>query len=73
MEMIFLLNLGTDTIKRWGRCWGAMKAIFLSDISTVDGRYLDLLFDPGITMLGSTYQFPREKPTRNDWDHWINF
>jgi hypothetical protein len=51
-----------------------MKAIFLSDISTVDGRYLEhFVFDPGTTMAGSMFLFPREKPTRNNWNHWINF
>ncbi len=38
MEIFFLLNIGTDTIKCLGWCRGAMKAIFLSDISTADGR-----------------------------------
>ncbi len=38
MEIFFLLNLGTDTIKSLGKCRGAMKAIFLSDIPTADGR-----------------------------------
>jgi hypothetical protein len=51
-----------------------MKAIFLSDISSADARYLKhFVFDPGITTVGSTFLFPREKPTRNNWDHWINF
>ncbi len=51
-----------------------MKAIFLSDISTADGRYLEnFVFNPGVATAGSTYIFPREKPTREDWDTWIDF
>jgi hypothetical protein len=41
MEIFFLLDLGTDTIKSLGRCRGAMKVIFLSDTSTADGRYIE--------------------------------
>jgi hypothetical protein len=74
MEIFFSLDLGTDTIKSLGsRCRGAMNAIFLSDISTADGRYLEhFVFDPGTTAAGLTILFSREKPTRNNWDHWIN-
>ncbi len=51
-----------------------MKAIFLSDISTADGRYLkNFVFNPGAATAGSKYIFPQEKPTRKDWDTWIDF
>ena len=51
-----------------------MKAIFLLEISTADGRYLKIfVFDPGAATAGSTYIFPQEKPTRKDWDTWIDF
>ncbi len=46
---------------------------FLSDLSTADGRYLEhFICDPGLATAGSTYKFPREKPTRDDWDTWVN-
>jgi hypothetical protein len=61
-------------IKSLSRCRGAMEAIFLSDKSTVDGRYLKhFVFDPGTIRVGSMFLFPIEMPPRNDWDHWINF
>ncbi len=74
MEIFLSLDLGTDRIKSLGRCRGAMKAIFLSDISTADGRYLEhFVFDPGTTAARSTFLSPREKPTRNNWGLWIDF
>jgi hypothetical protein len=51
-----------------------MKAIFLLDISTADGKYLEhFVFDPGTAAASSTYIFSREKPTRDDWATWIDF
>ncbi len=51
-----------------------MKAIFLSDISTADSKYLEnFVFNPGVATAGSKYIFPQEKPTREDWDTWIDF
>jgi hypothetical protein len=51
-----------------------MKAIFLSDLSTAGGRYLEhFVFDLGLATAGSLYKFPREKPTRDGWDTWVNF
>jgi hypothetical protein len=51
-----------------------MRAIFLSDLSTADGKYLEhFVFNPGMATASSMYIFPREKPTRDDWDHWIDF
>ncbi len=74
MDIIFASDLGPDIIKSLSRCRGAMRAIFLSDLSTADGKYLKhFVFDPGTATAGSTYIFPREKPTSYDWDHWIDF
>ncbi len=44
MDIFFLQDLGSDDIKSLNRCRGAMKAIFLSDLSTADGRYLERSF-----------------------------
>jgi hypothetical protein len=74
MDIFFLQDLGSDDIKSLNRCRGAMKAIFLSDLSTADGRYLEhFVFDPGLATASSTYKFPREKPTRDDCDTLVNF
>jgi hypothetical protein len=51
-----------------------MRAIFLLDLSTADGKYLEhFVFHPGTATASSMYIFPREKLTRDDWDHWIDF
>ncbi len=73
MDIFFLHNLNSGSIKSLNRCRGAMKAIFLSSISTADGKYLKrFVFDPGMATAGSTYIFPREKSTRDNWATWID-
>ncbi len=63
MDIFFLQDLGSDNIKSMNRCRGAMKAIFLSESSTVDGKYLEqFVFDPGLAIVGWTYIFPRKNP-----------
>jgi hypothetical protein len=67
MDIFFASDLGPDIIKSLSRCRGAMRAIFLSDLSTADGKYLEhFVFDPGMVTAGSMYIFPREKPTRDN-------
>jgi hypothetical protein len=74
MDVFFSQDLGPDNIKSLNRCRGAMKAIFLLDLSTVDSKNLEhFVLDPGLATAGSRYIFPREKPTRDDWDNWVNF
>ncbi len=51
-----------------------MKAIFLSDITTADGKYLEhFVFKPGTDTAATRYIFLREKPTRTNWAIWIDF
>ena len=48
--------------------------MFLSDIVTADGRKLEhYVFDPGGETFSSKYHFPKENPTKRDWEYWINF
>ncbi len=59
MDILFLHDLDSSIIKRLNRCRGAMKAIFLSDIVMVDGKYLEhFVFDPlkVYIFLRETYQ-----------------
>ena len=60
----------------WNRCRIACKAIFLSDITTADGKYVDgrylspeVLEDPPL----SAYQFAQEQPCAEDWAIWVRF
>jgi hypothetical protein len=74
MEIIFSHDLDATTIQDLNRCRGLLEALFLSDITTADGKYLEhFVFDPGGRAKCSRYTFPREQPTRQDWDSWINF
>jgi hypothetical protein len=43
-------------------------------ITTVDGQYLEnFAFNPGRTTTKSMFKFPRESPTKDDWNSWFNF
>jgi hypothetical protein len=74
MERIFSHNLSFSKVKSINRCRGTLEAIFLLDITTADIRYLKhFIFNPGGKSSQSHYKFPREQPTREDWDRSINF
>ncbi len=62
------------TTSSLSRCRGFLEAIFLSDITTADGRYLEqFVFELAKITSRSKYTFPREKPSRKDWDLWFDF
>ena len=75
MEIFHAEGLRPAMIRVLGRCRGALKAIiFLSDISTADGRYLtNFVFNRGGTMAESMFKFPLQSPTKDDWNSWFNF
>ena len=54
MDIFFASDLGPDIIKSLSRCRGAMRAIFLSDLSTADSKYLKhFVFNPGLARAGA--------------------
>jgi hypothetical protein len=60
----------------WNRCRIACKALFLSCITTPDGKQIDnrflnndVLCDPPL----SAYDFGREEPSDEDWAIWSRF
>ena len=74
MEIFYAEGVGPDTIRGLGQCRGALKAIFLSDITTAGGRYLQsFVVNPGNAPTKSTIKFPWESPTKDDWNLWFNF
>jgi hypothetical protein len=74
MEIIFSHSLNPPNIARLNRCRVYLQVLFLSDITTADGKYLEhFIFDPGGTTKRSQYTFPQEKLLKQDWDRWINF
>ncbi len=61
-------------IQSLSQCWGMLQCIFLSDLVTADGRYLEsFVFNPGPIKQHSNYCFPWECPTKRYWDTWFNF
>ena len=55
------------------RCRLALKAIFLSDIATADGRHLEHWVLGNRQGRSSSIRFPREQPCAADWDLWDSF
>ncbi len=74
MELIIGKVLDRKTIGSLSRCRGPIEIIFLSDMTTADGRYLEqFAFKPGSKVAWSNYKFPRESPSKKDWDAWFDF
>ncbi len=68
------MDLSLDAIQSLNWCRVSLESIFLSDLTTVDSRYLeDYVFNPGGRGRSSKYKFPREQPTRGDWNQWFDF
>jgi hypothetical protein len=67
-------SLDFTDITRIEKCRVYLKALLLLDITAADGKYLEhFIFDPGGLTTQSGYKVPREQPSRQDWDRWINF
>ena len=74
MEIILGKVSSSGEIQSISRCRGSLQCIFLSDLVTADGKYLEcFVFDPGPPKHCSNYCFPRECPTKKDWHIWFNF
>ena len=57
------------------RVRGFLYSLFVSDIVTADGKHLDdfAIFRPHSREHASTYKFPKESPTQEDWTTWTHF
>jgi len=74
MELIFGKIIDKKTIRSLSRCQGSLDLIYLSDMTTADGRYLEqFVFDPGSKVTRSKYKFLQESPAKKDWDARFNF
>ncbi len=74
MEVFLIADLSPDLIRSLGRCRVALEAIFLSDLTTADGKYLeDFVFALDGRDKASTFKFPCEQLTWRDWNSWFNF
>ena len=74
MEIILGKVSSAAEVQSISRCRGSLQCIFLSDLVTADGRYLEsFLFNPSPPKQRSNYRFPHKCPTKKDWDIWFNF
>jgi hypothetical protein len=74
MNIIMLTGMSKAWKASMNRCRGYLGVMFLSDMSTADGKYLkQFTFDPKENSTSSSYKFPREKPTTVDWKRWRSF
>jgi hypothetical protein len=74
MDIILSQVSDPSIITKLNRCRGSRKAIFLSDLVTADGKYLEHFVSyPESAPPASKYTFPREVPTKDDWTVWANF
>ncbi len=74
MEIILGKVSSLAEIQTISRCRGSLQCIFLSDLVTANGRYLEcFVSNPGPPKQRSTYRFPHECSMKKDWDIWFNF
>ena len=74
MDIIVAENLTRAEIFSLNKCRAFLGVIFLSDMATADGKYLEqILFDPQENSTKLKYKFPREEPTKTDWTRWTKF
>jgi hypothetical protein len=74
MEFFLSADLSPNLICSLGQCQVALEAIFLLDLTAVDGKYVkDFVFASGGRDKASTFKFLREQPTRSNWNSWFNF
>ncbi len=74
MDIILKSVSSMAAIQSLNHCHVMLNCIYLSDLVTADGRYLEsFVFDPGPVKWQSNYHFPEECPTQSDHDTWFNF
>ena len=58
-----------------GRVRGSLEAIFISDLVTADGKYIEQhVIEAGRKMVQrSSYCFPKEEPNKKDWEIWMSY
>jgi hypothetical protein len=76
--LVVTIIMSTGMSQQWvssmNRCRGYLGVLFLSDMSTADGNYLEqFTFDPHENSTQSAYKFPKERPTAADWKRWGSF
>ena len=65
-----------DHLAKLARVRGSLGAIFISDIVTADGKYIEQFAvekELSSRLRRSTYDFPKEMPTDRDWELWVSY
>jgi hypothetical protein len=75
MEYAMSKGATKEDLSSISRVRGQLCAIFVSDIVTADGKYLEEFATARTHSRehASTYKFPREAPTQRDWMTWMQF
>ena len=71
MEIIKERISSKAALQSLNRCRCYLNVLFLSDVATADGKYLEELATiPNEIGTKSKYRFPKEVPTKTDWKRW---
>ena len=63
-----------EILKSLSRVSGFLNVLFLSDIATANGKFLEQhVVMRGDYVKRSKYDFPKEDPTEANWNTWISF
>ena len=68
-------GLSKEDLLSMSRVKGKLGAIFLSDLVTADGKYMETFAcqKEANERPSSKYRLPGEEPTDHDWQVWIGF
>ncbi len=76
VEMFLVAGYKGLQLQGLNRCRLALRLLFLLNITTACGRFLDVTFlaDPNCSQNHcSTFIFPNEKPSQSKWKTWLEF
>ena len=75
MRLAIGLGYTVEMLRSINRCRLAICALFLSDITTADGKFLNpMRMQPGVDYSSfSKYKWPKECPSTHDWEVWTSF
>jgi len=74
MDIITATISSKAAVQSLNRCRIYLGALFLSDLATADGKFLEqFAFESTLNGAKSKYKFPRENPTILDWTRWRKF
>ena len=71
METLMEQNIPTSAMISMNRCRIYLKVLFMSELCTADGKYIDKCFlGRSPSPVDSGLEYPPEEPTRHDWQTW---